>query len=48
MFDDASEEKLIEKKDSSIQTFITFLGDTLYKKMEDDDIKMLPDKFRVE
>lgn len=37
-----------EKKECSIQTFVTFLGDTLYKKMDDDDVKMLPDRFRVE
>jgi hypothetical protein len=24
------------------------MGDTLYRKMDDDDVKMLPDRYRVE
>ena len=24
------------------------MGDTLYRKMEDDDVKMLPDRYKVE
>jgi hypothetical protein len=24
------------------------MGDTLYKKMDDDDVKMLPDRYKVE
>lgn len=42
------QEKIIEKKDNGVQTPITFMGDTLYKKMDDDDVKMLPDRFKVE